>query len=321
MTADDPAGAARLSVVVVAYNSRDELPASLGALGGVLEVAEVVVVDHGGDGSASVAAELGATVLRDASNPGYGTGQNRGVATTTGEYVLLLNPDAVVDPAGVREGVAFLDAAPDVAAVQGVIRNRTTGQPERSQGVALGPVHLLGRALGARRLLRFDAVRAVARRVPVLTDHVLRTPEQPVEVESLSAAALLVRRSAFEQVEGFDEGYFLYSEDLDLCRRLRAAGWRLVALPVAWAEHASGASSAGWWDRELVWWEGTLRYAALWWRGPAWAGARLATLLRVIPMFVARPRRAPEVVARLVAAPRRQRRAGRSPKQVSGSVL
>jgi N-acetylglucosaminyl-diphospho-decaprenol L-rhamnosyltransferase len=320
VTGRGSAAAARLSVVVVAYNSRDELPASLGALAGVPEVAEVVVVDHGGDGSAAVAADLGATVLRDASNPGYGTGQNRGVASTTGEYLLLLNPDAVVDPGGIREGVAVLDAAPDVAAVQGVIRNRTTGRPERSQGVALGPVHLMGRAAGARRLLRFDAVRAVARRVPVLTDHVVRTPDRPVDVESLSAAALLVRRSAFEQVEGFDEGYFLYSEDLDLCRRLRAAGWRLVALPVGWAEHASGASSAGWWERELVWWEGTLRYAALWWSRPAWAGARLATLLRVVPMLVARPRRAPEVLARLVLAPRRQRRSRRRPQQVSGLV-
>jgi GT2 family glycosyltransferase len=92
-----------------------------------------------------------------------------------------------------------------------------------------------------------------------------------------------------------------------LCRRLRAAGWRLVSLPVAWAEHASHASSAGWWDRELVWWEGTLRYAALWWRPSAWGIARLATLLRIIPMILARPRRAPEILSRLVLGPRKDR--------------
>lgn len=296
------------SAVVVAFNSKDHLPSCLTALRRVPALMESVVVDHGDDGSAEVAASLGAVVLRDRANPGYGAGQNHGVAHTATEYVLLVNPDAVVDPSGVEQGIAVLDAAPDVAAVQGVIRNVVTGEPERSQGVALTPVHLVARALGLRRLLRFGVVHRVFRRAPIVADHVVRTPEEPTEVESLGATALLVRRKAFDAVGGFDEGFFLYGEDLDLCRRLREAGWRLVALPVHWADHAQGASSSGWWARELVWWEGTLRYAAHWWSGSAWAGARLATLLRIVPMIAARPKRAPEVLSRLVAAPGRQRR-------------
>ena len=268
---------------------------------------EVVVVDHGDDGSADVAAALGAIVIRDPSNPGYGTGQNRGFAHTTAQYVLLLNPDAMVDRTGIQSGMTLLDGAPEVAAVQGVIRDRATGAPERSQGVALGPLHLFGRAVGARRFLRFASIRWLARGVPLLADHVDRVPESVTDVQSLAATALLIRRSAFESVGGFDEGYFLYSEDLDLCRRLRAAGWRLVSLPLPWAEHASGSSSAGWWDRELFWWEGTLRYAAQWWSPAAWALARLATSIRLVPMLAARPRRSREVLARLVVAPRRTR--------------
>lgn len=296
-----------VSAVVVAYRSRDELPACLEGLVRV-GVEEVVVVDHGDDGSGEVAEALGATVLRNAANPGYGTGQNRGIALTTKNYVLLMNPDARIDPTGVLRGVALLDSAVDVAAVQGVIRSRVTGQPERSQGVLLQPVHLLGRALGLRRFLRFEVVRMVLRRVPVASDHVQRVPETPRDVESLSATALLMRRRAFDSVGGFDERYFLYGEDLDLCRRLRRAGWRLVALPIHWADHTSYASSAGWWQRELVWWAGTLRYAAQWWSGPAWAVARFATVLRIIPMIVARPTKAPEVLRSLVVAPGRQRR-------------
>jgi N-acetylglucosaminyl-diphospho-decaprenol L-rhamnosyltransferase len=298
------AGVERLAVVIVAYNSRDHLAACLERLSGA---AEVVVVDHGSDGSAEVACGLGALVLRDPSNPGYGTGQNRGVAQTRSEYVLLLNPDALVDRAGVSEGLALLDSAPDVAAVQGVIRNRATGEPERSQGVALGPLHLLGRAFGARRLLRFGPIRKLVRRSSIIADHVNRVPDASIDVESLAATALLVRRDAFDAVGGFDEGYFLYSEDLDLCRRLRTAGWRLMALPVEWAEHASGASSAGWWDRELVWWEGTLRYAARWWRPAAWRAAELATLVRILPMLARRPARSGDVISRLVLAPRSYR--------------
>lgn len=299
---------ARLSAVVVAYRSRKELLDCLRALADVPGMDVVVVVDHGDDGSADVAESLGAKVLRDRANPGYGSGQNRGVAQTTTEYVLLVNPDAVVDPRGVVAGMATLDGAADVAAVQGVIRNRVTGEPERSQGLALRPVHLLGRALGLRRLLRFGIIRRQVRRGGRIADHVERIPDRPVEVESIGAAALLVRRTAFDAVGGFDEGFFLYAEDHDLCRRLRKAGWRLVALPVHWADHASGASSAGWWARELVWWEGALRYAARWWSAPQWAAARLATFLRVTPMIATQPRRTAELVSRLFVGPGRQRR-------------
>jgi GT2 family glycosyltransferase len=293
---------------VVAYGSRDHLPACLDAIAGVAGIEDVVVVDHGGDGSADLALALGAIALKDPSNPGYGTGQNRGVARTSSKYVLLANPDAVIHASGISVGLRLLEAAQDVAAVQGVIRNVATGQPERSQGVALGPVHLIARALGLRRLLRFGIVRRVFRRAPIVADHVVRTPDEPTDVESLGATALLMRRVAFDAVGGFDEGFFLYGEDLDLCRRLRDAGWRLVALPVHWADHAQGASSSGWWVRELVWWEGTLRYAARWWSAPAWVGARVATGLRILPMIAAQPRRTPEVLARLVATPGRVRR-------------
>ena len=273
-----------------------------------MDPADVVVVDHGADGSAYLAGAFGARAVCNVDNPGYGAGQNQGMALTTASYVLLVNPDAVVDPEGVAAGVALLDAESDVAAVQGVIRNRGTGKPERSQGVSLGPVHLLGRAFGVRRLLGLAAARRLARALPAVADHVERVPDRPAEVDSLAAAAPLVRRSAFEEVGGFDEGYFLYGEDLDLSRRLRRAGWRLVALPVPWAEHVSGASSAGWWERELVWWEGTLRYAALWWSSTQWAMAVAATVIRTIPMALARPKRACELADRLIRRPMTVRR-------------
>jgi len=297
----------RVSAVIVAYNSRDEIPRCLHALAPIVDLCGVVVVDHGCDGAAEVAETLGTVVVRDPSNPGFGAGQNHGVAETSSEYVLLLNPDAVVNCSGVNEGVLLLDDAPDVAAVQGVVHNRTSGRPERSQGVEIAPVHLLGRSLGASRFLTIGLVRRLARTVPGVADHVDRIPDAPTEVEALAATALLVRRKAFDEVGGFDEGYFLYGEDMDLCRRLRAAGWRLIALPVSWADHGSGASSAGWWERELVWWEGTLRYAARWWTSAEWALARLAAAIRLIPMLAARPRRAREIIRRIVVVPGRER--------------
>lgn len=213
----------RVDVVIVAYRSRDVIEDCLHAALAIPRLGVIVVVDHGQDGVAAVARQLGATVLEDPSNPGFAAGQNRGVAMTQAPFVLLLNPDAVIRPAGVQVGAEFLELAEDVAAVQGVIVT-SRGGAERSQGAELGPVHLLGRAVGARRLLRMGLARHVARRVRAVADHVDRVPDEPRDVEALAATAVLLRRAAFDAVGGFDTSYFLYGEDLDLCRRLRLAG-------------------------------------------------------------------------------------------------
>ena len=294
-----------VDTVIVAYRSEDvigQVVTTAAGLGG-----RVVVVDNGDGGSAGVAGALGATVVTDPSNPGFGAGQNRGMALTTSRYVLLCNPDAEVDPDAVRAGVAFLDGHPDVAAVQGAIVNRATGAPERSAGVELGPVHLAGRAIGARGLLRHPWVSAMAGRSGVLRDHAQRVPAEPVEVEALAATALLVRRSAFESVGGFDESYFLYGEDLDLCRRLRGAGWRLVTVPAVWATHTSGGSSDSGWSREVAWWQGTMRFAATWWGTTDWFEGLAAASVRWARLAVADPRHARGALRAMVVEPVRYR--------------
>jgi GT2 family glycosyltransferase len=271
--------AAPVDVVVVAYGNRDAIEHCIQRVWRLRGVNNIVVVDHGTDGTGDLAEAMGARVIRDPGNPGFGAGQNRGVAATTAPYVLLLNPDAVPEPEGVAAGVALMEVDPTVAAVQGVITNRATGSPERSSGRELGPVHLFGRAVGARRLLQYAPVRALARRVGVVADHVERVPETPTEVDSLAATAVVVRRDAFEEVGGFDESYFLYGEDLDLCRRMRRAGWSLVAVPDQFAWHEGGASAASSTERELTWWRGTMRFAALWWTETAWCAALLSATI------------------------------------------
>lgn len=301
---------ADVDVVCVAF-------ASEGHLGEVLAAApatgrgRVIVVDHGDDRSARIAIAYGAIVVRDPANPGFGAGQNRGLALGESEYVLLLNPDLVLDPGAIRAGLAHLALHPEVAAVQGVVRSTATGLPERSQGLEVGPVHLWGRALRLRHLLAVPTVRRAARRSSLLADHVERVPAGPTVVESLAATALLVRRQALLSVGGFDPGYFLYGEDLDLCRRLRAAGWQLVALPDPWGTHVNGASSATVARREIVWWEGTLRFAARWWSGPRFALGWAAALVQATALAAGEPRMARQIVRRLLVAPIRARREGR----------
>jgi N-acetylglucosaminyl-diphospho-decaprenol L-rhamnosyltransferase len=301
MTAD-------FDVVIVAYRSRHTISSCVDDAHRLAGVGEVVVVDHGRDGAGALARAAGARVLDDPSNPGFGAGQNHGVATTSAPFALLLNPDAAPDDAGTQAGLRALRENEVVGAVQGTITNRTTGFPERSHGRELGPLHLFGRAVGARHLLGLAPVRAAARRCTGLADHVDRVPHAPERVATLAATAILVRRQAFDSVGGFDESYFLYGEDLDLCRRMRAAGWTLLALPERSAWHESGGSATSNTGRELTWWRGTMRFAALSWSSAAWHLALLASTMQWCRLAVREPALARRAWRALVAEPRRDRR-------------
>lgn len=300
-----------IAVVIVAFNNADTIARSIARASELPGCEQVIVVDNGTDGSADVAATAGATVLRRPENPGFGTSQNVGVALVDQPFVLLLNPDADPDPTGVALGIATLQDRPDAAVVQGIITSRHHGGPERSMGPDLRWVHLVGRAFALRRLLGT----ALGRRLAVLVgvgDHVERVPEGATEVETISAVAPLVRTEAFNSIGGFDEAYFLYGEDLDLCRRLRRDGWHLIGLPVPWATHADGSTSESSVNREVSWWEGTLRYAALWWSRPHWCAAVAASAVAWARIAAKSPSGRREAWQRMIDGPVGQRSSART---------
>lgn len=307
-----PAAPWTVDVVVVAYGSRDLLPECLRSARS-LPTGSVVVVDHGVDGSADVAERHGASVVRDPSNPGFGAGCNHGARRGVAPAILFLNPDAEVHPAAVRDGLGRLAADPSLSAVEGVVRNRADGAPERTGGGDVTAVHLWGRAVGARRLLARRGVRSFARRLPPLADSVDRAPSGDREVATLAGTALLVRRDHFEAVGGFDERYFLYGEDLDLCRRLRGRGGRLLQVGRDWAVHREAASSSGWWERELRWWQGTLRYRRAWSGPAARVGADAAAFVMWVRLALARPVAAGRAFRALFGRTRRPARGGGQP--------
>jgi N-acetylglucosaminyl-diphospho-decaprenol L-rhamnosyltransferase len=304
MTDED--AASTVDVVIVAFNSASRLRALLPTVVGASGIGAVVVVDHGADGSASIAEAAGAVSIRDASNPGFGAGQNHGRRLTTAPFVLVLNPDLAVDvDAVIRAVETFAD--PTIAGVQGVIRSASTGAPERSAGRLIGPWHLWGRLVHARALLRLGPVRHVARRSARFSDHVERVTDRPRPVEALGATATLFRVEALNGVGGFDERIFMYGEDQDLCARLGAAGWRLLTIPDDWAVHGDGESAPSSWDRERAFWNGTLSYAALHWSTPSWLAGLAAGIVRTLTLVARRPRRFVSVVRSLVVEPIRLR--------------
>ncbi len=200
-------------------------------------VGEVVVVDNGPpDGAESVLdrAGLEATYIRLAENRGYGAAVNHGVRARPGDPVLVCNPDITLRPGALGALIEALSARPELAIV-GPRLLETDGSLYPSARTFPSIVDAAGHAfvgLVSRRN-RFS------RRYQMLDwDH-----RSAREVDWVSGACFLIMRSAFEALGGFDEAYFMYMEDVDLCWRARQAGWRVAFEPEATVVHAQGVST------------------------------------------------------------------------------
>lgn len=231
----------RVAAVLVNYNAGPELGRALRSIAAEAGPSwEAVVVDNAStDGSAEQALTFGPCVrlVRNAENRGFGRAVNQGVAATVAPLVLVMNPDAWLEPGALAALVAELDRRPECAMAgprildpDGSVQGSARGDPDMLTG-------LFGRTGRVRRWL---PGLAVAQRNVVTVD-----PEDGGSraVDWLSGACVLVRRGAFERVGGFDAGYFLYWEDADLCRRLRGAGFTVRYVPGATAVHQVGHSS------------------------------------------------------------------------------
>jgi N-acetylglucosaminyl-diphospho-decaprenol L-rhamnosyltransferase len=226
-----------ISAVIVSYNSADYLPDCLRSLRSE-GVDEIVVVDNASsDGSVEVvrAADPAVSVVETGANLGFGSAANRGVAATAGEYVLILNPDTVVEPGTAKALSEALDRDPGLAVVgprmenlDGTLYPSVRRFPEMAVAFGhafLGLVWPTNPATRRYRMLDWDHDR------------------QAADVDWVGGACMLVRRSAFDLIGGFDEAYFMYVEDVDLCWRLGQAGWRIGYEPSARVVHALGGSS------------------------------------------------------------------------------
>ncbi|HUQ63953.1 MAG TPA: glycosyltransferase family 2 protein [Acidimicrobiales bacterium] len=227
---------ARTSAVVVNYNARDHLLECLRSLRAD-GMEEIVVVDNASrDGSATaIAAEdPQARFVDTGANLGFGTAANRGVAATSSDYVMILNPDAIVEPGGTKMLVDALDTEAALAVVGPRVEN-----PDGSLYPSARRFPDLRTAIGHAFLGFLRPENRFTRDYKML-DH---DRSRASEVDWISGTCMLVRRSAFDEVGGFDESYFMYVEDVDLCWRLRRAGWTVGYDPRARVVHTIGASS------------------------------------------------------------------------------
>jgi GT2 family glycosyltransferase len=226
---------ARIDVVVVSYNSRDTLRACVEPLAALDGVGVTVVDNRSSDGSLDSIAGLPVNAIDSGRNGGFGFGCNVGLAAGSAPLVLFVNPDARLSGPDLERMAAVLDAEPDVA----VVGPRLLDEDGR-----LMPSQRRYQRVGSTWATALFLHRIVRR--ARWANEIIHAPEAyaaPVDAEWLSGACLLVRRSVLEALGGFDEGFFLYCEDMDLCARVRAAGHRVRYEPAATARHAGGASA------------------------------------------------------------------------------
>ncbi len=227
-----------LSVCVASWNVREHLERCLRSVAeNSGEEAETIVVDNASrDGSAEMVAELfpGVRLIANRRNRGFAAAVNQALAVARGRCLLLLNPDTVVRPGAFREMTDFFARRPGAGAagcrllepdgrVQPSVRSFPTFASALERFTILGRLRLLPGV--RRRYLREDF------------DY-----RSPAEVDQVMGAALFLRREALEEVGFLDERFFLYFEEVDLCRRLKSAGWEIWYNPRAAVVHYGGAS-------------------------------------------------------------------------------
>ena len=227
----------RVSAVIVHYRTVDDTVEAARALALTAPEVEVVVVDNASEDSIAtrLSAEApAARLLAETENRGYGAACNRGAHETSRPFVLLLNSDAVVQPGAVDALVAALERDPRAAAVGPLLVNS-----DGSFQPSILRLPTLWRIFCESSGLAFLA----GGRGPFRGHSATREDHSSAHaVESVKGAAILVRRSVFEEVGGFDESFFLYAEESDLAARLRRHGWRILFEPAAQVVHRGGVS-------------------------------------------------------------------------------
>lgn len=231
----------KLSIIIVSWNVRKHVLDCLRSAGqhALAGPCEIIVVDNGSADGTAEAVRRGfpaVNVVANRENRGFAVACNQGMAQAQGEYLLLLNPDTRVHSHALDTLCAFMDDHPDVGACAPKLLN--------DDGTVQASVSRFPSFRGAlHRHTLFRHLLLFRRRKDRLSTKLFPYDTQR-DVDQPMGAALLLRRSALDQVGWMDERFFMYYEEVDLCYRLKQAGWRVVFVPDAVITHSEGQSSS-----------------------------------------------------------------------------
>lgn len=224
-----------IAVVMINHNGGEEIVSCLEDLAAQAP-AEIVVVDNAStDGSPAVITERFPLVrmVRNEENRGFAAAANQGIAATSAPYVFLVNPDTSIAPGSLDALAGLLDEQRKAALVGALVRNPDgSPQPTKRAFPSLWNSILHG-------LLGIFWTNNPGTRAYLLTDADLSKPRR---VDWVAGTAVAIRRTAFEDLGGFDERFFFFVEDVDLCKRASDAGYEIWFQPAAVVDHEWGSS-------------------------------------------------------------------------------
>jgi N-acetylglucosaminyl-diphospho-decaprenol L-rhamnosyltransferase len=233
---DSPADLPDVDVIIVAHNAGAYLEAAVASVEEQVGNGRVVLVDaESADGSVEAVSTASPTTrVITAPNRGFSASNNLGIAATSGEFVLLLNPDAELEP---RSLSILVERAHSDARI-GMVAPRILNADGSMQRGSFGSFPTLASTLALQIGRRFDRLRGGVG---------LAASERRIsgQVDWVTGAAMLVRRAAIVDVGPMDEGFFLYFEDVEWCHRMRDRGWEVVIEPGASCVHHLGKAGGG----------------------------------------------------------------------------
>ncbi len=224
-----------IDAVVVAHGDDEQVRRCVSALRwSARPAARVVVVDTSPGSSAAAAfpnAESWLHVITRPDNPGYGAAANEGIAATDAPYVLLTNADIYVDRDATEHLTDHAQAEPDVACIGPDVRN-VDGSLQNSAFQFPGIAQAVIDAWPVPKWLRDGWLNGR-----------IEADGASIEIGHPLGACMLLRRLAFEAIDGFSSEYWMYSEEIDLCWRFKESGWRVTQVPAARVWHVGGTST------------------------------------------------------------------------------
>ena len=228
-----------VSIIIVNYNAGTLLSRCVESV--LAQTDEIIIVDNAStDFSTDTVASAWPRVriIKNDQNLGFATACNMGARVASAPFLLFLNPDSSFKPGVLAKLLDTMSVDERVGMVGGLLVNPDGSEQPGGRRAVPTPWRSFVRALGLSHF---------ANRWPRLFFdfhlHKQPLPTQPIEVEAISGACMLVKREAMEDVGLWDEGYFLHCEDLDWCMRFRQRGWKVMFVPTARVTHALGGCS------------------------------------------------------------------------------
>ena len=242
-----------LSIIIVSYNTKDLLKKCVDSVTEELRnskiTGEIIVVDNAStDDSVKVAKGLGASVIQNRGNLGFGRANNLGAKQAKGRYLLFLNPDTEVKEGALGKMVEFMDENPEAGIASCRLVNLDGSfQPQGGYLPRLSTVAVWALFLDDLPILR-DILPSYQMRSRLRSNlyGVKVRPFVGKEMCWVGGTAMAVRRQAWEQLGGFDEKIFMYGEDVEICYRANKIGWKVMINPEAEIVHVGKASGGRW---------------------------------------------------------------------------